>query len=228
MTLLLTGAGPSGAGGAFNPLTLSPAGWWKATSLDGLGDGVAIGSWADSSGNGRAATQATAGLKPLKQTVVNGGQTFSVARSDGVDDILTTASFAVAQAFTLYAVVSGGGNRYFSAAGDGVRAGWDSTPQANNFAGATLLGNRVAPVASAAVKVITSVFNGVSSLIRINGVQVVAGDAGAGAIATGINLMASTGQLGTGDVAEVFLQPGAAVSAAMENYLGAQCGVTMG
>ena len=55
-----------------------------------IGDNYTAGSWPDSSGNGRTATQASASQKPsLVSATLNG---HSVARFDGVDDTLSAAS----------------------------------------------------------------------------------------------------------------------------------------
>jgi hypothetical protein len=79
--LLVAAAGPS-----FDPSTISGLEiWLKGNDLVGA-DGAAIATWADASGNGRDATQATAGFRPLKKVAVLNGK--NVARFDGTDDIM--------------------------------------------------------------------------------------------------------------------------------------------
>ena len=76
-------------GGRFAPNKIAGlALWLKADAITGLSDGDAIGTWADSSGNGRNATQATAGAKPAYKTGIVNGQ--PVVRFDG-GDVLANA-----------------------------------------------------------------------------------------------------------------------------------------
>lgn len=68
-------------------LGVSLVSWLKADAIVGKNDGDAISGWADSSGNGKDATNATGAEQPLyKTSVVNG---LPVVRFDGVDDDLT-------------------------------------------------------------------------------------------------------------------------------------------
>jgi hypothetical protein len=214
---------PPSAGGVFNPLSLSPAVWYDFSTLAGA-DGSAIASIADLSGNARTASQATGTLQPLVKAGVNGINGLKVGLSDGVDDTLTSTSFSLAQPFVVYAVVTGGGSgplRYFSSLDLAARVGWANNGP-SNFAGTEIT---VANGTTAAPKVVTSVFNGASSLIRVDGVQVLTGDAGAGTIATGVSVF-STGafQFWNGKIGEVLLQPGASVSTSYEAALKAKWG----
>lgn len=69
-----------------NPLTLSPKLWLKADAIVGLNDGDPVSSWADSSGNGHDATEATTTAQPIyKVNILNG---YPAIRFDGVDDTL--------------------------------------------------------------------------------------------------------------------------------------------
>ena len=76
---------------------------YDARLISGLSDAAAVSSWADQSGNGYTASQATAANQPSYRVAVFGGQ--PAVRFDGSDDVLThtadnTAScmiFAVAQ-----------------------------------------------------------------------------------------------------------------------------------
>jgi hypothetical protein len=61
----------------------------RANSIE-LNVGESIASWADLSGNGSDAAQATVAFRPTLQEVTFGGKTFRVARFDTVDDGMDT------------------------------------------------------------------------------------------------------------------------------------------
>jgi hypothetical protein len=61
-------------------------GWYKADAITPVADGAAVGTWPDSSGNGRNATQATGGNQPTYQTLEKNN--LPVVRFDGSDDML--------------------------------------------------------------------------------------------------------------------------------------------
>jgi hypothetical protein len=88
LTTLLAGRGAAGAA-PFDPASISGLTLWlKADAIAGLSDGDPVGTWADASGNGNDAVQATESFKPTyKINLVNG---LPVVRFDGVDDLLTT------------------------------------------------------------------------------------------------------------------------------------------
>jgi hypothetical protein len=89
---------------ATDPATLSPALWFKADAL-ALSDGAAVSSWTDSSGNGRHATQATAGKQPTYKTNIWNGK--PVVRFDGGDGLGTAAAdLSAQQVMTWYIVAS--------------------------------------------------------------------------------------------------------------------------
>jgi hypothetical protein len=81
--------------------------WYKADALT-LNDNDAVGTWPDSSGRGRDASQTTAGNKPTYKTgIVNGKP---VVRFDGVDDFLTIAREITINDFTVFVVYRTSGN----------------------------------------------------------------------------------------------------------------------
>jgi hypothetical protein len=86
----------------FSPASIAGlAAWFKADAL-GLADAAPVASWTDSSGNGRAAVQATAANQPtFKAAILNG---LPVVRGDGVNDVLRTAGFTLAQPATTFIV----------------------------------------------------------------------------------------------------------------------------
>jgi len=85
-------AATSGGGSAFSPASIAGLQLWlDASQITGLNDGDAVGTWADLSGNGNDATQATGSKKPTFETNELNGR--PVVRFDGVDDILQTPIF---------------------------------------------------------------------------------------------------------------------------------------
>lgn len=73
--------------------------WLKAEDLS-LNDDDPVASWADASGNGHDAGQATASLRPVfKENILNG---HPVVRFDGADDFLTGSLSAAPSAHTVF------------------------------------------------------------------------------------------------------------------------------
>jgi hypothetical protein len=80
--------GPVGASSCETAVSLLA--WYKADSL-ALADGAPVASWADSSGNGHTATQATAGKRPVfASTSIPGGG--PIVRFQDVNDGLNLAA----------------------------------------------------------------------------------------------------------------------------------------
>lgn len=91
--------------GAFDPRSIPGlALWLDASQITGLVDGDPVGTWADKSGNGRDATQATAAAKPAYRPAVLNGK--AVVRLDGVDDLVNLGDLSAAfpSAATLFVV----------------------------------------------------------------------------------------------------------------------------
>lgn len=79
-------------GGGFSPASISGLRLWlKADSL-ALNDGDAVATWADSSGNSNAATQATSSKRPLYKVGIQ--NSLAAVLFDGTDDVLTANSLA--------------------------------------------------------------------------------------------------------------------------------------
>lgn len=105
-SLLLTGAGPSGAGSAFTPASIPGlTAWFDASAITGLNDNDPVSTWTDSSPSAFTAVQGTAGNKPIYKTGIINGK--PVVRFDGVDDYLSVAGVdANPTDFAFFAVAS--------------------------------------------------------------------------------------------------------------------------
>lgn len=188
---------------SFSPLQV---GWTHAYWAEGpefvalgLSDGGAVGTWPDEIGTADL-TQATAGLRPTYRTA---GTINSVpaVRGDGTQYYRDTASMSMSQghstvvitrltsvAGTWATIIDGTpANRAWVAVRTGGTLGW------NLYAGG---GNPTAgtPVANTSYLLVT-LFNGASSVLDINGTQVVAGDPGGNARG-GVSLFNSSSALG--------------------------------
>lgn len=91
--------------GEFSPADISGLKLWlDASQITGLNDGDAVTTWADLSGNGNDATQATVSKKPLYKTAIQNGRPGLL--SDGVDDLLS-GSVTAPQPCTVVVVIKG-------------------------------------------------------------------------------------------------------------------------
>ncbi len=90
-----------GAGGS-PPAATMLADW--DFSMSGVADGVEISSLTDQSGNGKTATNGSAGARPTSKTGGNGINGLSVGSFDGGDNLVASLSLA-GVAYTIYAVV---------------------------------------------------------------------------------------------------------------------------
>lgn len=87
----------------FSPTSLSGLAWWlKADAITGLSNGDAIATWADSSGNGRNATQTDAARRPTFTLLgLNGKPT---VRFNGTSHLMNTSYAPTLGDFTLFMV----------------------------------------------------------------------------------------------------------------------------
>lgn len=205
------------------------AGWWKADSL-ALSDGAAVSSWADSSGGGHTAAQATGSLQPVYKTnIVNGKP---VVRFDGVDDYLTATIVSDAQPtqwFLVFKAADSGVIRFLVASGQSILRHSSSDLMLIN-APTDVWGTYTH--SGAAWSVFTATFNGASSKLYM------AGDAGQavstpGANTTGTGLtIGADGSLTrswSGDIAEIVhynRELNADERADVHTYLAAKYGLT--
>ena len=87
----------------FTPLQIPyMVAWYKADAITGLADTAAVTTWADSSDNGRGATQATSGNRPVYRTNILASK--PVVRFDGTNDFLRTSTFSLSKPVTVVAV----------------------------------------------------------------------------------------------------------------------------
>jgi hypothetical protein len=215
---------------AFDPLSLSPAAWYKSDTLSALADGAAVSSWTDSSGNARHAVQATGGNQPIcKKAIVNGKD---VVRFDGVDDFLR-AAFTLVQpeyfviVMRLRTTVVGRGQYVV----DGAPTQNTGVLYDNNLATRMAIYAGAGPVSGALAAVDTwrqygILFSGAASEIRVDGGTAVTGSAGTSSM-SGVTLGAGGGATaGTSaaavDIAEFFIfsaAPSTPNRTALEGYL---------
>lgn len=160
-----------------------------------------IGAWADQSGNGRDALQGTTANKPtLRLGVLN---SLPIIRFDGINDFLQAAYPDVAQPYVRFVVAKSDGflseHIINSVTGNTAVIWVDAT--FSLYAGAVL----TSPTFDTDWHILTGVFNGLSSSIRIDG-SVTSDDAGGDSIAGGITVGARNSGLVSwfdGDIAEV-------------------------
>lgn len=89
------------AGGVFTPLSLSPTLWLDASDTSTITAAAnRVSAWADKSGNGNNATQATAGLKPTTNTTTMNGRNVL----DFSSNLIVTSSFTLSTVNTVFIV----------------------------------------------------------------------------------------------------------------------------
>lgn len=180
------------------------------SDLASLGAGGAVASWPDATGHGHDAVQATTTKQPTAQQVTANGKTYWVARFDGVDDGLATASFPggiVAQPDSIVVIHAAAATTTGMLLTDGTTVGARQTISGTSgkwtaYAGNGLNGAALDLLWHARV----AIFNGASSSIRQDGGGPVSGDAGANSIAgltLGNNYQMSAAVPYSGDIAEV-------------------------
>lgn len=206
--------------------------WFKADAIKGLADGDPVATWPDSSGLGRDATQATAAKKPTYRA---SRSTFSgqpVVEFDSADDFVQTASFtAMAQPNTVFAVAKVGATGAQRFMIDGFDFSnrhalfQESSTNWQYYAGSLVNDG----TSNTNVHLFQALFNGASSVLRVDGGAGTSGNAGSNNL-TGLTLGAQpsgTSNWG-GDIAEVIVY-NMSLSATEINgvalYLGAKYGL---
>ena len=142
-----------------------------AMTTPAVNDADVVGGWADQSGQGNNATQATTANKPLlKLAIVNGKPVVRFAS----DDRLVTAAFAspLAQPFTIICVSR-------IASGYAYSGATPAAPGAGLFQSLITAGAALVYTQNTNTVIYTALFSGASSNLRINGTSVASGNAGA-------------------------------------------------
>lgn len=154
-----------------------------ASKIEGLEDGAQVSTWSDLSGKGRNLTQATASKRPIYKTNIQNG--LPVVRTADADDALaiTAAAWgaAVAQPTTIFVVTKRIGAPKVAGIFDGFVSPtqndlfYNASGQYGMYAG-TVFETGVS--SDTAFHLLTVIFNGASSILRIDGEQVATGNAG--------------------------------------------------
>lgn len=209
-----------------------PAGFGVAPPADG----TVLASWADLSGNGRNAVQATAARQPLYRTAAVITPTgYPVVQFDGADDCLINQTATAGQPLTIYGVAAkdrslstryvdggGGGDRAILGEEDGVYF---------LYAGVGVQAATGAPIG--AYRVLTATYDAASSHLRDGGVQVLAGNPGLGGLANGFTIGADHGggaHALQGKIAAVLVYTGAhddPTRQRIERHLGRLAGISI-
>ena len=174
----------------------------------GVGDGF-VSTWYDQSGNGNDATQATTTAQPKivdAGSLVTGGIDF-----DGVDDELNGASLSLSSLATSFSVtnaIAGITNSYvWSVNGTSGFVDYYTPTELPSIFASSVLSSATPVSGVAALK--TSLFNGASSVIRVDGTQVASGDSGTN-ISTGALVIGGGNAAGDrmeGSIAELIIYP---------------------
>lgn len=141
------------------------------TPVEQSGDPVAL--WLDKYGNGHDLVQASPTKCPLY--IENGDRRF--VWFDGVDDYMVASTLNVAQPNMIFMAVSKASvdGYYYDSNDSADRQAMYNGAAYSLYAGSTMVG----PATTHPLSAVTSVFDGSSSEIRINGVSAATGNAGA-------------------------------------------------
>lgn len=227
---------------AFTPRDIPDLKLWLAADRLNLAEGDAVGTWADLSGKGYDATQATAARKPVyKAAIVNSRP---VVRFDGFDDYLANSAFALGTTISVLAVAAHGGtpgtrhiitnelNFFF---GVGPEADFQF---ASFYGNGAVWGSPAGHGADAALTantfyVLTSVLDATNDNPFVNGVDVGARANAMSAFSNGYEIGRAQGlevQFWNKDIAEIVIYDRALPTAQrqrVERYLGAKYGISV-
>jgi len=227
-------------GGGWTPASVTTDFWFDASNAASItASSGAVSQWNDLSGNGRHATQSSGSFKFTDTaSIQNGKHGLLSVNANGT--YMATAGFTRAQPFMIFAAVkvnsptpgsgyeniingattSSGNRPIIYSAGDG------GLPEL--AAGGTLLGATSGNVQLGLPYYFTSVFNGSSTVMRENGVQIASGTVGATGL-TGLVIASDSGdgQAFDGYILELFCIPGTSSTdiTNAETYLAAKWGI---
>lgn len=233
MSLLLLGAGGR------NPVSFSPDDlsgldlWLKADAITGLSDNDAVVTWSDESGNGNDLSQAIAANRPTYQTnEIN--TTLPVVRGDGTNDYIGAAIVGLDQPRHIFIVARW--NVYGE--DDAIMDGWGvnrgrlraaAVDEVELSAGININSGTIAAVTD--FHIYSLVINGASSIIRVDGVEKVTGNAASNDPNGRILFSDGNGvNHANADVAEIIdynVVLSAADQASVESYLSAKYGISI-
>jgi len=183
----------AGKKAVFSPLDLLPKVWLKSDTgfyadagktTPVTTNNTVVDVWTDQSGNGLDVVSDTGKMPKLMLNVING---HAVLRFDAADDWMASAVFASAlsQPNTVFIVLKhnsgsvAGAENYIGSKASAVNANnfaiTNGTPDSWNIYAGTTLDSGVAIDTN--VNIFTLLFNGASSTIRQNGVEIAAGNA---------------------------------------------------
>lgn len=213
---------------AFDPRQIAGLGLWldaADTSTVTLNAGN-VSEWRDKSGEGRHASQSNSGNRPSLTTM----NSLDSLLFDGSSDSLLTESFALAQPLTIFAVSQhGGGDDGTGFLFDG--GGGERTAIYRASAGnwRFYAGSESADIAAsdAAPSITCAVFNGASSLFRLNGTQVSSNNTGSQGVDDGLVIGSADGSVACwpGKISEIIVYSGAKTTGEIEQteaYLSAK------
>ena len=213
------------AGSSWTPADLTGlVAWWDASDTATIthDDTGAVSAWADKSGNGYSLTQPTSTRRPT--TGATSLNSLNVLTFDGGDDIIS-ATLAQSQPFTIATVwrdVPGDARWYSSASNDVQYISWLGI-----YAGTAVLNGPAYTPNTWAYS--THIFNGSSSVVRLNGTAGSTGNPGATAMSGSLWIGSRTGSFYlTGNVAEFIVAAGALTGSDLtdlETYLSDKWGL---
>lgn len=206
-------------GSAFTPASIANLTFWidasdaASITVDGSNN---VSQWNDKSGNGFHAGQSNSAKRP-SYTGSNQIKGRNVPNFDGSNDnLITTGTMSVSQPNTTFVVFKypsglstttrylfdGSVNRQF------IIVATPTTPSQINFGAGTTVGITSLTGIENATSYVTSVFNGASSQVRVNGVQRSTGNPGTNGVGTALVIGAFQSQAGSfwqGMIAEILI-----------------------
>lgn len=152
--------------------------WFKADTL-ALNNDDPVTTWLDNSVNGRNATQATAGFKPLYKTNQQNG--LPGVLFDGTDDYLATVAFTLNQPLTIFAVLKLPTAVISDYIWDGSANNACALFQSTAGSGRMFAGTNGPTIALGTTnfRLLTCRYNGAASIFALDGAVDVTGDVGA-------------------------------------------------
>lgn len=194
---------PTGPGGPFDALTIPGLICWYRAEVHPGADGDKVSGLKDLGPIGAHLSQGDTTKQPiLKRNIVG---TRAVLRFDGTNDFLQSGALAtrLLPPMTCFAVINGGGNRYFVGSDAGVRFGWNANGP-NTYCGTGTNGSG----GTVGWHVVVSEYTGTTATITLDGAAFITAQAeGGNTFGPGI-MMSQDSQPWTGDIAEILLYSG--------------------